>query len=299
NDGQGNAAVTRADAWVATGDDWWISASDNDRIDLLPEKKRYDLGDVARLQVRMPFKEATVLVTLEREGVLDAFVRTVKRSEPVIDVPIKGNYAPNVFVSAFVVRGRIAGVEPTALVDLAKPAFKMGLAELRVGWPAHELQVKVSPQQTAYKVRDKARVAIAVRRADGTAPPANSEVAIAVVDEGLLELLPNDSWKLLDAMMTRRGEEVETSTAQTQVIGKRHFGKKAIAAGGGGGRSSARELFDTLVLWKPSMPLDAAGNTSVEIPLNDSLTSFRIVAIASSGAALFGTGEASIRSTQD
>jgi len=299
DDNDGNVAITRADAWVATGDDWWFAASDNDRIDLLPEKKRYEPGDTARFQVRTPFKEATVLVTIEREGVLDAFVRTVKRSNPVLDVPIKGSYAPNVFVSAFVVRGRIGGVEPTALIDLAKPSYKMGLAELRVGWSAHELSVKVTPAQAAYKVRDKAKVAIAVRKADGSAPPSGSEVALAAVDEGLLELLPNDTWKLLDAMMTRRGEEVETSTAQTQVIGKRHFGKKAIAAGGGGGRSSARELFDTLLLWKARVPLDAAGNASAEIPLNDSLTSFRIVAIASAGADLFGTGDTSIRSTQD
>ncbi len=298
-DGDGNVAITRADAWVATGEDWWFAASDNDRIDLLPEKKLYEPGDTARFQLRTPFKEATVLVTLEREGVLDAFVRTIKRSNPVLEVPIKGSYAPNVFVSAFVVRGRIGGVEPTALIDLAKPSYKMGLAELRVGWSAHELSVKVTPAQAVYKVRDKASVAIAVRRADGSAPPAGSEVALAAVDEGLLELLPNDTWKLLDAMMTRRGEEVETSTAQTQVIGKRHFGRKAIAAGGGGGRASARELFDTLLLWRARVPLDPAGDAMVEIPLNDSLTSFRIVAIASSGAELFGTGDAAIRSTQD
>ncbi len=298
-DSDGNVAITRADAWVATGEDWWFAASDNDRIDLLPEKKRYEPGDVARFQLRTPFKEATVLVTVEREGVLDAFVRTIRRSDPVLDVPIKGSYAPNVFVSAFAVRGRIGGIEPTALIDLAKPSYKMGLAELRVGWSAHELSVKVTPARSVYEVRDKARVAIAVRRADGSAPPAGSEVALAAVDEGLLELLPNDSWKLLDAMMTRRGEEVETSTAQTQVIGKRHFGKKAIAAGGGGGRASARELFDTLLLWQARVPLDPAGDAVVDIPLNDSLTGFRIVAIASSGADLFGTGDATIRSTQD
>ena len=231
DDGEGNVAITRADAWVATGDDWWFAASDNDRIDLLPEKKHYEPGETARFQLRTPFKEATVLVTLEREGVLDAFVRTISRSNPVLDVPIKGSYAPNVFVSAFIVRGRIGGIEPTALIDLAKPSYKMGLAELRVGWSAHELAVKVTPTQDAYKVREKASVAIAVRRPDGGAPPAGSEVALAAVDEGLLELLPNDTWKLLDAMMTRRGEEVETSTAQTQVIGKRHFG----------GRPSPRE----------------------------------------------------------
>jgi alpha-2-macroglobulin len=299
DDRQGAQAVTHTDAWVASGEDDWFGGSDNDRIDLLPEKKRYEPGDTARLQVRTPFKEATVLITVEREGVLEAFVRTIKRGEPTIDVPVKPAYSPNVFISAFVVRGRIAGIAPTALIDLAKPAYKMGLAEIRVGWSAHELAVKVTPEQSAYKVRDKARFSIAVRRPDGSAPPKGAEVALAAVDEGLLDLLPNDSWKLLDAMMTRRGEEVGTSTAQMQVIGKRHFGRKAIVAGGGGGRGSSRELFDTLLLWKARVPLDDEGNATVEVPLNDSLTSFRIVAVASSGAQLFGTGTASIRSTQD
>ncbi len=188
------------------------------------------------------------------------------------------------FVSAFLVRGRIGDVTPTALVDLGKPSFKMGLTQIRVGWSAHELAVKVTPAQSVYKVREKATATIAVRRPDGTAPPKGSEVALAAVDEGLLELLPNNSWKLLDAMMAERGEEVETSTAQMQVIGKRHFGRKALAPGGGGGRSTARELFDTLLLWRARVPLDDNGNAVVEIPLNDSLTSFRIVAVASSGA---------------
>jgi hypothetical protein len=159
--------------------------------------------------------------------------------------------------------------------------------------------VKVVPSREVFKVREKATATITVRRPDGSAPPAGSEVALAAVDEGLIELLPNDSWKLLDAMMTPRGEEVETSTAQMQVIGKRHFGRKAVAPGGGGGRGSARELFDTLLLWRARVPLDANGNATVEIPLNDSLTSFRIVAVASADAGLFGTGQASIRSTQD
>ena len=35
------------------------------------------------------------------------------------------------------------------------------------------------------------------------------------------------------------------------------------------------------------------------MPLNDSLTSFRIVAVANAEAGLFGTGQTSIRSTQD
>jgi hypothetical protein len=50
---------------------------------------------------------------------------------PVFTIPVKASYAPNVFVSALVVRGRVAGVQPTALVDLGKPAYKLGIAPMR------------------------------------------------------------------------------------------------------------------------------------------------------------------------
>jgi uncharacterized protein YfaS (alpha-2-macroglobulin family) len=203
------------------------------------------------------------------------------------------------FISVLAVRGRVAGIQATALVDLGKPSFKLGVTEIQVGWRRHELRVKVTADRPTYRVRDKASVRVAVRTADGQLPPAGSEVAMAAVDEGLLELLPNKSWNLLEAMMRRRGYGVQTATAQLEVVGKRHYGLKALAAGGGGGRQPTRELFDTLLFWRARVPLDVDGEASVEIPLNDSLTSFRIVAVATGGLELFGTGATSIRATQE
>ena len=298
-DDEQRAAVANRDTWVAGGEDWWFNASDNDRIDLLPEKTRYEPGQNAKLQVRMPFRAGTALVTVEREGILDTYVRPLSGREPVLEIPIKAAYAPNVYVSVLVVRGRVAGVQPSALVDLGKPAYKMGIAALRVGWQAHELKVQLATEREVYKPRAKAQVKVKVRRADGGALPAGAEVALAAVDVGLLELMPNDSWDLLDAMMRQRGLQVETSTAQMQVIGKRHFGRKAFPHGGGGGKGPSRELFDTLLFWKASVKLDANGEASVQVPLNDALTAFRIVAVASAGADLFGTGKTEIRSEQD
>jgi alpha-2-macroglobulin len=148
-------------------------------------------------------------------------------------------------------------------------------------------------------VREKAVVKMAAQTAEGKPAPAGSEVAVAAVDEGLLELLPNSSWNLLEAMMGRRGYGIWTASAQMQVVGKRHYGLKALPQGGGGGQQTTRELFDTLLLWQGRVPLDEHGEASVEVPLNDALTSFRIVAVASGGVALFGTGATTIRSTQD
>ena len=299
NDDLGNPSVSSRSVWVAGDADWWFTVADNDRMDVLPEKKQYEAGDTARFQVRMPFRDATALVTVEREGVVDTYIKKLSGKEPVIEIPIKNNYAPNVYVSVLAIRGRVDKVQPTALVDLGKPAYKLGIASVKVGWRPHELQVAVKTNAGVYKVRDKAAVKISVKRADGGILPKGSEVAVAAVDEGLLELMPNNSWKLLDAMMQPRGIEVDTATAQMQVVGKRHFGRKSIPPGGGGGQQPTREMFDTLLLWKGSVLLDDKGEAAITVPLNDALTSFRIVAIASGGTGFFGTGKTTIRTSQD
>ena len=45
--------------------------------------------------------------------------------------------------------------------------------------------------------------------------------------------------------------------------------------------------------------LDGNGEATIEVPLNDALTTFRLVAVADAGIDRFGTGHASIRVTQD
>lgn len=308
-DAEQHVAGATTSFWVAGKDDWWFGGTQGDRMDLLPEKKEYAAGETARFQVRMPFRAATALVTVEREGVLSSFVTRLKGRMPVIEVPIADSYAPNVFVSVLAVRGRVgalSGGKPqreavTALVDLNKPAYRLGVAKIDVGWKPHRLNVTVTPEKKVFKVAEKAAVSLHVARDDGGALPADTEIALAVVDEALLELAPNHSWDLLSAMMGERGIEVWTSTAQLQVVGKRHYGRKAAPHGGGGGRERdrAREEFGSLLLWQGRVMLDAQGNAVVQVPLNDSLTSFRIVAVANGAAHLFGTGSATINTSQD
>jgi uncharacterized protein YfaS (alpha-2-macroglobulin family) len=150
-DDLGNRAVASRTVWVAGKEDWWFEASGNDRMDVLPEQRSYEPGETARFQVRMPFREATALITIEREGIIDSYVSALSGKVPVIEVPIKDHYAPNVFVSVLAVRGRVGEVQPTALVDLGKPAFRLGVAPINVGWKPYELQVRVSTDKEVYK----------------------------------------------------------------------------------------------------------------------------------------------------
>lgn len=324
-DGAGHLAQAAGSVWVTKQGELWFAQDNDDRIDVLPEKKSYQPGDTARLQVRMPFREATALVSVEREGILATQVVTLRGDDPTVDLKIDKTWGPNVYVSVLALRGRIREVPwysfftwgwkepvnwvrsfwyegreyqaPTAMVDLSKPAFKLGVAALEVGIAEHRLEVSVTADKPQYAIRQKAMARIKVVK-DGR-PLAGAEVAFAAVDEGLLALKPNDSWDLLHAMIQQRAWGVQTATGQSEIIGRRHYGRKAVAAGGGGGKNSTRELFDTLLVWKDRVQLDAKGEAVVEVPLNDSLTSFSLVAIADAGAQQFGSGSTSIRVTQD
>jgi len=331
-DSAGRAVEAAGSVWVTRQGELWFAQDNDDRIDVLPEKKSYEPGETARLQVRMPYREATALVSVEREGIIDTRVITLRGDDPTFELtipkpaaPDAAGWGPNVYVSVLALRGRIRDVPwysffrwgwrepvnwwrafwyegreyqaPSAMVDLAKPSFKLGVAAIRVGIASHKLQVAVTPDKESYAIRQTAKAKVKVTH-DGK-PMAGSEFAFAAVDEGLLSLKPNDSWDLLNAMIQQRSWGVETSTAQGEIVGRRHYGRKAVAAGGGGGRGQTRELFDTLLVWKASVALDANGEATVDVPLNDSLTSFKLVAVADAGVQTFGSGSASIRVTQD
>ncbi len=325
-DKDGRSIQAASSVYVTRQGEIWFGGEDHDRMDLLPEKKSYQPGDMAKFQVRMPFRFATALVAVEREGIIETQVVKLNGQDPTIQLQVKEGWGPNVYVSVLALRGRLREVPwysfftwgfkaprewwtafwfegkeyvaPTALVDLSKPAYRLGVAEIRVGTKAHQLDVKVAADKEAYPVRGTAKVTITAKLPGGK-PAAGAEVALAAVDQALLELMPNTSWNLLDAMLQRRAWGVETSTAQMEIVGRRHYGRKAVPAGGGGGRSQTRELLDTLLLWNPKVVLDANGQAVVNVPLNDALTTFKIVAVADASTGLFGTGQTSIRATQD
>lgn len=326
-DGDGRTSNASTSVWVTREDELWFGGENTDRIDVIPEKTSYEPGETARFQVRMPFRYATALVAVERGGVMETHIVELNGKNPTVDLKVGESWGPNVYVSVLALRGRIREVPwysfftwgwkapldwarafwregrhyeaPTAFVDLSKPAFRYGLGEIKVGTGAHRLGVTVTTDATRYTVRGKALAHVKVTLPGGQPAPAGTQVAVAAVDEALLELMPNQSWGLLDAMLQRRAYGVETATAQMEIVGRRHFGRKAVPAGGGGGSAPTRELFDTLLLWNPRVTLDANGSATVEVPLNDALTRFRIVAIAAVGPDRFGTGSTSIRSTQD
>lgn len=324
-DDQGRESRAYVTTWVSGNDELWFGGQDDDRIDLIPARREWVAGEEAEFQVRMPFREAVALVSVEREGVLWSRQVKLQGTDPVIRIPIDASWGPNVYVSALVLRGRLYplswrsfsewgwrdpaawmqayGENPedrlvTSRIDLAKPAFRFGLSEIKIQGQADRLRVELVPQKDVLNVREEAVVRVKVALPDGS-PAANASVAFAAVDDALLELAPNDSWKLYEAMHPRRSLGVRTATSQMEVVGRRHYGRKAVAAGGGGGMLPTRQLFDTLVSWQPMVQLDANGEALIRFHMNDSLSRFTLVAVADYGPAYFGVASATVVTHQD
>ncbi|NLC35221.1 MAG: alpha-2-macroglobulin, partial [Alcaligenaceae bacterium] len=324
-DEQGRVSRAASTAWVSGAGELWFGGADDDRIDLIPARREWAVGEQAEFQVRMPFREALALVSVEREGVLWSQQVRLEGRHPVVRIPVLPEWGPNAFVSVLVLRGRLYELpwqsffewgwrEPaawlrarrenpeemrvTSQIDLAKPAFRLGLAELRLAGGANRLKVELQPDSEVLQVRQEATARLTVTLPDGR-PAAHGSAVFAVVDEALLELAPNESWALYEAMHPRRSLRVRTATSQMEVVGRRHYGRKAVAAGGGGGSLPTRQLFDPLVAWLPEVQLDANGQAELRFRMNDSLSRFRLVALADHGAGYFGGAEAQVVTRQD
>ncbi|MCY3623911.1 MAG: MG2 domain-containing protein [Gammaproteobacteria bacterium] len=319
-DGDGN--TTRASGWAG--------ARETVRFLRVADDGPISPGDTLRISTSSPEGEFTALVTVQREGILDAFVRRLTGPDAVVEVPARANYAPNVRVSVLAIAAPEAdtppldsGLETTsagATLELqGAPQRLKGSVYLEVTSAANALAVTVEPERKTYRVRNRARVRVRVADPAGVAR-GDADVAIAAVDQGLLELWPNASWNLLDAMMARRSVDVWSFSSLDEMTGSLSLGTdwdkamlgREIARGGGLMYSMApelgdpqiaetfrRERFEPLLLWQGRVPMGEDGSVEVDVPLNDLVTSFRIVAVATAGAHLFGTGDATIRTTQD
>lgn len=302
-DSKGRKLMTTSYLYV-TGSSYagWYMDND-DRIEIVSDKENYKPGDTAQLLVKSPYQEVDALVTVEREGVIDHWITKLHGSADSINIPIKKEYLPNVYVSVILIKGRI-GVNMFSedKQDIGKPAFKIGYINLPVSPAEKRLSINIKPSGETFKPGSIVSADIEVKDSNGKG--VISEVSVAVVDEGVLNLINYNIPDPFDIFYAMRPLSVTTAETRHHIIGQRVYGEK----GGGGGAgdesgyqpltysmSDLRKDFRYTAYWLPAVMTNADGKTQISFKLPDSITSYRIMAVANTLSSSFGSGKTVIK----
>jgi uncharacterized protein YfaS (alpha-2-macroglobulin family) len=271
---------------------------DHNRIDLVPEKKRYRPGETARLLVKSPWETATALLTTEREGVRSHRTFALTSTQQTITVPVTEADIPNLYVSVLLVKGRSGAFSADDTSDPGKPSFRLGYAELEVEDAAKRLAVEVSADREEYRPGQKAVVAVAVKDAQGR--PAAAEVTLWAVDHGVLSLTGYRTPDVRGAVYAPKALAVTTTDSRQRLISRRATIPKGGEEGGGGGEdfgpgTPVRRDFRVLAFWLGSLATDARGRATATVTLPESLTTYRIMAVAADRESRFGDAQREVR----
>ncbi|MGA7617739.1 MAG: MG2 domain-containing protein [Thermoanaerobaculia bacterium] len=270
---------------------------DHNRIDLVPERTHYKPGEHARIMIKSPWETATALLTTEREGVRTHREFTLTSTQQTVEIPVTEADIPNVFVSVLLVKGRTREAADESGNDPGKPAFRLGYTELTVDDASKRLDVDVKANRDEYRPATKAGIDVTVKDASGK--PAAAEVTLWAVDYGVLSLTAYRTPDILESVWVPKSLQVFNEDSRQKIISRRVLTPKGADEGGGGGQDGGpgmvRKDFRVLAFWVGSVITDRRGRARTTITLPESLTTYRIMAVAADKASRFGRGESEIR----
>lgn len=292
-------STTTAVSFYALGPGYTAWArEDHNRIELVPERKTYRPGETARIMIKSPWEKATALLTTEREGIRTRRVFDLASTQETVEVPLSEADIPNVYVSVLLVKGRSQAFTGDDQSDPGKPSFRLGYTELDVEDAAKRLEVVVTADREEYRPGAKARVEVAVK--DHRGQPARAELTLWAVDVGVLSLTGYATPDVLGSVYVDKALQVLNEDSRQRIISRRALLPKGGAEGGGGGdeggaESAIRRDFRVLAFWLGSLTTDARGRAQADVTLPESLTAYRIMAVAADKASRFGRGDREIR----
>ncbi len=299
---------------------WYTSARSRVGLEVIPDRKRYRVGDVARLEIRSAVLPARAVVTFARNGVIEQKPVALTAPSTFVQLPIQPAFTKNVFVVVDRWGKRQRTSEGSAL---PLPEHAAAEVNLEVDVASARLSVEARPTRPLVEPGEAATFEVTVKHAGK--PAAGAEVALIVVDEAVLALagsshedplgpfyrevvhgtthqstidLIRDAGRQLDGApgVRRYGLDLES------VIGSGSFGlgglgtigKGSAGGAGNGGVVTARKDFRANAVFSPRLRTGADGRVALTVKMPDSLTRFRVIALAAADTLHFGKGEGTI-----
>lgn len=279
----------------------WRTDPNERSMELTADKNTYAIGETAEILVQSPFAQPVqAWLTIERGNLIEQRVVTIEGST-VLEVPITADYAPNVFVSVVAIKPINQNDEDFPYADI-----RIGYVELIVPPDQFDLNVAITPGQEEYAPGDTATFDVVVT--DQAGNPVEAEVSLALVDLAVLLLKDDNAPHILEAFYARQPLRSNTGSGLF-VNGEGLAIEEPLPGGGfggGGGADAAaasfrlegdedvRRDFRDTAYWEAKVFTDGNGRVSVEVPLPDNVTTWRMHSKAATTETEVGQASADI-----
>lgn len=304
-DNKNNVIKTQKQFYVTGRDYYWFDFDSSNMIKIEPDKDLYKPGETATLLLKSPLEEGDYLITVERDSIIHSEVKHIEGSCSQIQIPIKKEYLPIVYVSIAAYSGRTK--EPPTKIgekDFGKPQYCYGVTALNIDLDDVSFDIKVKTDKDEYLPGEEMTIEVEASK-DGV-PLSDAEITLMVVDRAVIDLIDYHVRDPRKVFYNKRyySLKVDGLDSRAKLMnpilykvsslqgGDKGFEEAAESAGVKmkNSRGAQRSDFSPTAYFEPEIITDKNGKAKVKFKLPDSLTTYRITAFGISNN-LFGLRE--------
>ena len=260
--------------WAPGSTPWWASSGRNrGKLQIITDKREYAPGETARVLVTVPGDASAVLITVEGAFLYQYQVAQNDGGTAAVEIPIKSEYAPNVWIHAsYIQNGKLYS----------------GQKKLKVPATSAAINVELKASQPQFEPGTPAIYKLTARDAAGR--PVRGEFSVGVVDEAIYDIRPESAPNIFSDFYGEVYDEVGTSTSLEYYFSGQ-AGKKAMElAQLRPHRALAqlkpdrlvqprvRKAFPDTAYWNAEVETNDSGEAQVTFEFPDSLTTWRTTA---------------------
>lgn len=269
------------------------------RLSLYAEKPLYTAGENIKVYVNPPREISTCLVTVEQGSLVEFFTYELKPGQQYFELPVKDSYNPNVYISVLATVPRSSFPVYTAQFDKEAPSFLFGTVNVEVKGSQQKIKITMNEEQKKLRSLPGAEMTLDIATTDQEGKGIMSEIAVAVVDESILSMTGYETPTLdiLGKFLLPLG--VFTGDLRLELLKQTPYGmmRNAPLTGGDGDEgpspeavsSKVRKDFNPVAYFNPVVRTDANGRATVKFTFPDSMTTYRVYAVACDKGSRFGT----------
>ena len=288
---EGREVEDQAYVWVSGEAAGWYGAR-RERLEIVPDKKSYKPGEVAKVLIITGAPEAHLLVTTEGREVYTRKVVAASGPTITVQVPIRPEYAPNFFLSATFLR---------------ENRLSQGSKSIIVPPIERQLTVELESSKAEYKPGEPAVFSVTAR--DHKGKPVSAEFSLGVVDEAIYAIQPEAVQDILKFFYGRTYNRVETDSSLNYYFhgqsGKRVMSLAKLYSPGTSASVARiglaqlkperlvepriRKAFPDTIFWVANLTTDANGRAQARFSFPDALTTWRATARGITGDTRVGS----------